>query len=95
MAFADEVVRGECGADLGDDRVAGQEGRGAALPTHSRCAIRARLVARCRGAGAPLSAAGAQDALELHRGGLHRVARSDGLLGVGRSPSYGLDPLLE
>jgi hypothetical protein len=69
VAFADEEVRGEHGADLGEDRVVGEIGLRASLGGAVRRTIRLRLVALDVGAGESPSAANAQDAVGLLRGG--------------------------
>ena len=68
MAFADEEVRGEHGADLREDLLVVEEGPRAALRVDSRHAIRLHLVALDGGAGEFPRPADAQDAVGLLRG---------------------------
>jgi hypothetical protein len=69
VAFADEEVRGEHGADFREDLLVGEEGLRAALRGDLRLGVRQRLVALDGGAGEPPRAADTQDAVGLLRGG--------------------------
>ena len=69
VAFADEEVRGEDGADLGEDLIVGEEGLRAAFHGDLWLGVRQRLVALDGGAGEPPRSADAQDAVGLLRGG--------------------------
>jgi hypothetical protein len=69
VALADEEVRGEHGADLGEEFVVGEECLRAELGRNPWHGVHLRLVALDGGAGEPPHAEYAQDAVGLHRGG--------------------------